>query len=97
MSPIRFPYRNELLLPVIGLEAEVKPFVDGEEVEPEAVWRTPTAFIERPLPRSDPKVAPTEAPARSDLPSHQLVPSELGREQGASSSPSGPAQETLFR
>src|SRR5215212_10278249 len=49
MSPIRFPYRNELLLPVIGLEAEVKPFVDGEEVEPEAVWRTPTAFIERPL------------------------------------------------
>src|ERR1043166_2318188 len=46
---LRFPYRNELMLPVIGLEAELKPFVDGEEVEPEAIWRTPAAFIERPL------------------------------------------------
>lgn len=36
-------------MPVIGLEAELKPFVDGKEVAPEAIWRTPSAFIERPL------------------------------------------------
>jgi hypothetical protein len=36
-------------MPVIGLEAEFKVFVDEEEVVPEDVWRTPSAFIERPL------------------------------------------------
>lgn len=36
-------------MPVIGLEAEFKVFLDGEEVEPEAIWRTPAGFIERPL------------------------------------------------
>src|ERR1043166_582254 len=46
---LRSPYRNEVMRPVIGLEAELKPFVDGEEVDPEAIWRTPAAFIERPL------------------------------------------------
>jgi hypothetical protein len=45
----RFPYRDELELPVIGLESEFKPFVDGEEVVPEEVWRTPSAFIDQPL------------------------------------------------
>ena len=45
----RFPYRDELELPVIGLESEFKPFVDGAEVVPEEVWRTPSAFIDRPL------------------------------------------------
>ncbi len=48
-DPLRFPYRNELLLPVIGLEAEFKVFVDGQEVVPEELWRTPAAFIDRPL------------------------------------------------
>ena len=45
----RFPYTNELALPVIGLEAEFKVFLDDVEVAPEAIWRTPSAFIERPL------------------------------------------------
>lgn len=48
-DPLRFPYRNELLLPVIGLEAEFKVFVDEQEVAPEELWRTPSSFIERPL------------------------------------------------
>jgi hypothetical protein len=48
-DPLRFPYRNELDLPVIGLEAEFKVFIDGQEVVPEEYWRTPTAFIDRPL------------------------------------------------
>lgn len=48
-NPLRFPYRNELLLPVIGLEAEFKVFVDGQEVVPEELWRAPSSFIERPL------------------------------------------------
>ena len=45
----RFPYRNELEMPVIGLEAEFKVFIDDEAVTPEDVWRTPAAFIDRPL------------------------------------------------
>lgn len=36
-------------MPVIGLEAEFKVFVDDVEVVPEEVWRTPSAFIQRPL------------------------------------------------
>ena len=36
-------------MPVIGLEAEFKVFVDGDEVVPEEYWRTPEAFIERPM------------------------------------------------
>lgn len=48
-DPLRFPYRNELLLPVIGLEAEFKVFVDEQEVAPEKLWRAPSSFIERPL------------------------------------------------
>jgi hypothetical protein len=48
-DPLRFPYRNELDLPVIGLEAEFRVFLDGEEIVPEQYWRTPTAFIDRPL------------------------------------------------
>jgi hypothetical protein len=45
----RFPYRSELEMPVIGLESEFKVFVDGEEIVPEEYWRTPAAFIDRPL------------------------------------------------
>jgi len=48
-DPLRFPYRNELDLPVVGLEAEFRVFVDENEVVPEQYWRTPTAFIDRPL------------------------------------------------
>ncbi|HSP34047.1 MAG TPA: hypothetical protein VLU46_07030 [Thermoanaerobaculia bacterium] len=36
-------------MPVIGLESEFKVFIDDEEVMPEEVWRTPSAFIDRPL------------------------------------------------
>jgi hypothetical protein len=49
VDPLRFPYRNELLLPVIGLEAEFRVFVDGQETTPEELWRAPSAFIDRPL------------------------------------------------
>jgi hypothetical protein len=45
----RFPYRNELEMPVIGLESEFNVFIDDEEVTPEEIWRTPAAFIDRPL------------------------------------------------
>ena len=45
----RFPYRNELEMPVIGLESEFKVFIDETEVTPEEIWRTPSAFIDRPL------------------------------------------------
>ena len=48
-DPLRFPYRNELRLPVIGLEAEFRVFIDGELVAPEEYWRTPSEFIARPL------------------------------------------------
>lgn len=48
-DPLRFPYRNELELPVIGLEAEFETIVDGERVVPEDYWRTPAGFIDRPL------------------------------------------------
>lgn len=48
-DPLRFPYRDELRMPVIGLEAEFKVFIDEKEVVPEEYWRTPAAFISRPL------------------------------------------------
>ena len=47
----KFPYTSELAMPVIGLEAEFKVFVDDREQTPEEVWRTPAAFIDRPLVR----------------------------------------------
>jgi hypothetical protein len=47
-DPLRFPYRNELEMPVIGLESEFKVFVDDAEVVPEEYWRTPAAFITAP-------------------------------------------------
>jgi hypothetical protein len=45
----RFPYTTELELPVIGVEAEFKVFIDDAEVAPEKVWKTPAGFIDRPL------------------------------------------------
>lgn len=44
-----FPYIKQLAMPVIGLEAEFKTFVDDEEVIPEEYWRTPSAFVDMPL------------------------------------------------
>jgi len=44
-----FPYKDQLEMPVIGLEAEFKVFVDDVERSPEDVWRTPSGFIDRPL------------------------------------------------
>jgi len=46
---MRFPYRNELEMPVIGLEAEFKVFIDDVAIVPEEYWRTPAAFIDQPL------------------------------------------------
>ncbi|HUR83661.1 MAG TPA: hypothetical protein VM733_23100 [Thermoanaerobaculia bacterium] len=48
-DPLRFPYRNELNMPVVGLEAEFRVYVDGEAIVPEEYWKTPAAFIERPM------------------------------------------------
>lgn len=45
----RFPYRNELENPVIGMEAEFKVFVDGRETTPEEVWKTPAGFVKPPF------------------------------------------------
>jgi hypothetical protein len=45
----RFPYTTELELPVIGLEAEFKVFIDDVEVVPEDVWRTPSGLVDKPL------------------------------------------------
>lgn len=36
-------------MPVIGLEAEFQIVLDGREVAPEDIWRTPASFIDRPL------------------------------------------------
>jgi hypothetical protein len=57
VDPLRFPYRNELRLPVIGLEAEFQVFVDEQEVVPEEYWRTPSEFIARPLLRRSSKAS----------------------------------------
>jgi len=38
-----------LRMPVIGLEAEFKVFIDEDEIVPEDYWRTPAGFIDRPL------------------------------------------------
>ncbi|MEO6486782.1 MAG: hypothetical protein ABIO78_02445, partial [Thermoanaerobaculia bacterium] len=42
-------------MPVIGLEAEFKVFIDNEEVVPEKIWRTPAGFIDQPLLRRSSK------------------------------------------
>src|SRR5437773_552494 len=45
----RFPYTSQLEMPVIGLEAEFRVFVDGQEAMPESVWRMPAGLVDRPL------------------------------------------------
>ena len=42
-------------MPVIGLEAEFRVFVDETEVVPEEYWKTPSGFIDRPLLRRSTK------------------------------------------
>src|SRR5688572_5733386 len=42
-------------MPVIGLEAEFKVFIDDVEIIPEEYWRVPAAFIERPMLRRSSK------------------------------------------
>lgn len=44
-----FPYRARLDLPVIGMESEFTPIVNGQEVVPEDLWRHPSAFIDQPM------------------------------------------------
>ena len=55
--PPAFPYRNALRMPVIGLEAEFKVFIDEEAIVPEEYWRAPKAFIDRPLLRRGTKAS----------------------------------------
>jgi hypothetical protein len=47
--PDPFPYKSQLEMPVIGLEAEFKVFIDGVESMPETVWRTPSGLVDQPL------------------------------------------------
>jgi hypothetical protein len=46
---VQFPYAAALEMPVIGLEAEFKVFIDEKETPPEEIWRTPSGFVDRPL------------------------------------------------
>jgi hypothetical protein len=46
---VQFPYTAALELPVIGLEAEFKVFIDDRETAPEEIWRTPSGLVDRPL------------------------------------------------
>jgi len=45
----RVPQRTWLQMPVIGMESEFNVWLDGEEIDPRAVWSDPSAFIDRPL------------------------------------------------
>jgi hypothetical protein len=41
--------RTWLQMPVIGMESEFNVWLDGVEINPEAYWKHPSAFIDRPL------------------------------------------------
>lgn len=41
--------KDGLRHPAVGMEAEFNVEVDGEEINPEKYWRSPTEFIDRPL------------------------------------------------
>lgn len=56
-DPLHFPYRNELAMPVVGLEAEFELIVDGRPTPPESLWRSPDEFITRPLLRRTAKAS----------------------------------------
>ncbi len=43
------PQRNRLRLPVIGMEAEFNVWLDEVEIDPKPYWKSPGAFIDRPL------------------------------------------------
>src|SRR3954463_13705367 len=45
----RLPQRTWLAMPVIGMESEVKVWLDEVEINPETYWKHPKAFIDAPL------------------------------------------------
>ncbi|MGZ7033152.1 MAG: hypothetical protein ACXVIJ_14425, partial [Thermoanaerobaculia bacterium] len=48
-SDFRAPQRNRLRLPVIGMESEFNVWLDEVEIDPKPYWKSPGAFIDRPL------------------------------------------------
>ena len=48
-SELRRSRKTWLEYPVIGMESEFNVWLDGEEINPESYWKTPSAFIDRPL------------------------------------------------
>src|SRR4029079_17033664 len=48
-SDFRVPQRNKLRLPVIGMESEFNVWLDEVEIDPKPYWKSPSAFIDRPL------------------------------------------------
>lgn len=48
-SEIRRARKTWLAMPVIGMESEFNVWLDGAEINPEAYWKYPSAFIDRPL------------------------------------------------
>ncbi|HUP44563.1 MAG TPA: hypothetical protein VM779_03525 [Thermoanaerobaculia bacterium] len=43
------PRRTRLRMPGIGMESEFNVWLDGVEIDPKPFWKTPGAFIDRPL------------------------------------------------
>jgi len=48
-SELKRSQKTWLEHPVIGMESEFNVWLDGEEINPEAYWKSPSAFIDRPL------------------------------------------------
>ncbi|HJQ38741.1 MAG TPA: hypothetical protein VKB93_16520 [Thermoanaerobaculia bacterium] len=48
-SEVRRARKTWLDMPVIGMESEFNVWLDGVEINPEAYWKFPSAFIDRPL------------------------------------------------
>jgi len=48
-SELRRSRKTWLAYPVIGMESEFNVWLDGEEINPETYWKSPSAFIDRPL------------------------------------------------
>ena len=43
------PRGTRLRMPVIGMESEFNVWLDGAEIDPKPFWKSPSAFIDRPL------------------------------------------------
>ena len=43
------PPKARFHMPVIGMESEFNVWLDGVEIDPKPYWKTPSAFIDRPL------------------------------------------------